>query len=57
MIPESRFIEWLAMYSSDVEEAIDEIGDRFHRLLERTDVRADDPIVDNIREYMFSDPL
>lgn len=57
MIPEPQFEEFAAMYASDIEEALVDISERFHHLLERIGVRHSDPVVDNLREYMFSDPL
>lgn len=57
MIPESRFTEWLAANAGDVEEAIDDISERFRRLLERVGLHPDDPIVDNLQAFMFTDPL
>lgn len=57
MIPEPMFEEFLAQNAGDIEEALVDLGDRFHRLLERLHVHQDDPIVENLHEYLFSDPL
>ena len=55
MNPTPQFEEFLAQNASDIEEAIVDLAERFHRLLERLSVRHTDPVVEELRQYMFDD--